>query len=136
MMIMIVALFVSSRLTNIYIIDLFDSKAFNEKYLVVVNNDAWLWHKRLGHANMHMISNLSYPDLVKGLLKLKYEKDLVCEACVTEKHLKSSFHCKNIISTSRSFDLSHMDLFGPMSILSLEGKTYCFVIVDDYSRFS
>ena len=29
-----------------------------------------------------------------------------------------------------------MDLFGPSSTLSLGGKTYCFVIDDDYSRFT
>ena len=54
-----VALFASSRLNNIYTVDLFDSNAFNEICLVVVNNDTWLWHKRLGHANMYMISKLS-----------------------------------------------------------------------------
>ena len=29
-----------------------------------------------------------------------------------------------------------MDLFGPSNTLSLGGKAYCFVIVDDYSRFT
>ena len=29
-----------------------------------------------------------------------------------------------------------MDLFGPSSTLSLGRKTYCFVIDDDYSRFT
>ena len=28
-----------------------------------------------------------------------------------------------------------MDLFGPVSTTSLRGKSYCFVIVDDFSRF-
>ena len=29
-----------------------------------------------------------------------------------------------------------MDLFGPSRIQSLDGKSYAFVIVDDYSRFT
>ena len=62
-----VALFVGSRFNNIHVVDLFDSKAFNEKCLVVVNNDVWLWHKRLRHASMHMILKLNKHDLVKGL---------------------------------------------------------------------
>ena len=83
-----VALFTGFRLNNVCIVDLFDSKAFNVKCLVVVNNDTWLWYKKLGHASMHMISKLSKHDLVKGSPKLKYEKDIVCKACVMRKHSK------------------------------------------------
>ncbi|KAI3784192.1 hypothetical protein L1987_43286 [Smallanthus sonchifolius] len=31
---------------------------------------------------------------------------------------------------------SNMDLFGPISIRSIGGKSYCLVVTDDYSRFS
>ena len=64
------ALFVGSRHNNIYVVDLYDSKAFNEKCLVSVNDDTWLRHRRLGHASMHTISKLSKKNLVKGLPKL------------------------------------------------------------------
>ncbi|GKC44167.1 putative ribonuclease H-like domain-containing protein [Tanacetum coccineum] len=30
----------------------------------------------------------------------------------------------------------HMDLFGPTSVRSINHKTYCLVVTDDYSRFS
>ena len=88
-----VALFVGSRLNNIYVIDLFDSKSFNEKCLVVVNNDVWLWHEILGHTSMHMISKLNNHDLINGLPKLKYEKDLLLSMS-HGKHSKSSCHYK------------------------------------------
>ena len=42
------ALFVGSRHNNIYIVDLFDSKAFNEKCIVSINDDTWLWYRQLG----------------------------------------------------------------------------------------
>ena len=38
------ALFVDSRHNNIYVVDLYNSKALNEKFLVSVNHDTWLWH--------------------------------------------------------------------------------------------
>ena len=60
----------------------------------------------------------------------------MCDACVKGKHQKSSFQSKNLISTTRPLELLHMDLFGPSNTLSLGGKAYCFVIVDDYSRFT
>ena len=69
---------------------------------------------------MHTISKLCKNDLVKGLSKFKFKKDLICDACVKEKNTKSSFHTKNIISTS--LELLHMDLFGPTSTLSLGRK--------------
>ena len=36
------ASFVGSRHNNIYVVDLNDSKAFNEKCLISVNDDTWL----------------------------------------------------------------------------------------------
>ena len=116
------ALFVGSRRNNIYVVDLCDSKAFNEKCLASVNDDTWLCHRRLGYASMHTISKLSKKNLVKGLPKLAYQKDLICDACVKGKHQKSSFQSKNLISTTRPLELLHMDLFGPSSTLSLGGK--------------
>ena len=83
------ALFMCSRNNNIYVVDLCDSKAFNEKCLVSVNDDIWLWHRQLGHASMHTISKLSKKNLVKSFPKLAYQKDLIFDACVKGKHQKS-----------------------------------------------
>ena len=41
-----------------------------------------------------------------------------------------------MVSTSRPLELFHIDLFGLMNVLSMGGKSYGFVIVDDYSRFT
>jgi transposase InsO family protein len=38
--------------------------------------------------------------------------------------------------TERPLELLHMDLFGPIAYISIGGSKYCFVIVDDYSRFT
>ena len=98
---------------------MYDSKAFNEKCLVSVNDDTWLWHRRVRHVSMHTISKLSKKNLVKGLSKLAYQKDLMCDACVKRKDQKSSFQSKNLISTTRPLELLHMDLFGPSNTLSM-----------------
>ncbi|KAI3735624.1 hypothetical protein L6452_15131 [Arctium lappa] len=39
----------------------------------------------------------------------------------------------NLLSVSQ---LLHMDLFGPTNVMSIGKKSYCLVIVDDYSRFT
>ena len=40
-----------------------------------------------------------------------------------------------MMSTSKAFELLHMDLFGPAQYTSIGGNKYGFVIVDDYTRY-
>ena len=40
------------------------------------------------------------------------------------------------MSTSKAFELLHMDLFGPTTYSSIGGYKYGFVIVDDYTRYT
>ena len=63
-------------------------------------------------------------------------RDKFCDACKLGKKHKSSFNSKNCVSTSRPLQLIHLDLFGPSQVTSMGGMSYCFVIVDDYSRFT
>ena len=37
------------------------------------------------------------------------------------------------MSTSKAFELLHMDLFGPTQYTSIGGNKYGFMIVDDYT---
>ena len=68
--------------------------------------------------------------------KIKFEKDKLCDACKKGKQVKSSFHSKNVISTSKPLELLHMDLFGPSRTKSFGGNYYALVIDDDYSRYT
>jgi len=79
---------------------------------------------------MKTISKLSKLDLVRGLPKLSYDKDNIWEACIKGKHVKSSFHPINIISTNKPLELLHIDLFCPIQTVCLSRKRYGFVIVD------
>ena len=74
-------------------------------------------------------------DLVIRLPKLNFNKDKICDACQFGKQVRSSFKPKNLVSTSRPLKLLHIDLFGPMDVISMGDKSYGFVIVDDFSRF-
>ena len=59
-----------------YIIDLNDCPT-NDKCFSALHDNSWLWHRRLGHARMHLISNISKNSLVRGLLNFKFEKDKI-----------------------------------------------------------
>ncbi|WRX13934.1 GAG-pre-integrase domain - like 5 [Theobroma cacao] len=98
--------------------------------------DSWLWHRRLGHPKMHTISKPLRKDLVVVLPKISFENDKVCDASQFGKQVRSSFKSKKVVSTSSSLELLHVDLFGPIIVASLGGKSHGFVIVDDYSRYT
>ena len=95
-----------------------------------------LWHKRLGHASLSLLNKLVAKDLVVGLPSIKYNDVKVCDACVRGKQVRNSFKLKKTVSTNRPLELLHMDLCGPMKIMSRGGKRYVLVLVDDYSRFT
>ncbi|KAI3771618.1 hypothetical protein L6452_02784 [Arctium lappa] len=52
------------------------------------------------------------------------------------KQHKTSYKSTEINSISSPIQLLHMDLFGPTNVMSIGKKTYCLVIVDDFSRFT
>ena len=72
---------IGKRINNIYMIDLEDKPYIDSKCLVSVNDDFWIWHKRFTHASMHLIDKLSKNDFVVGLVKVKYVKNKICNAC-------------------------------------------------------
>ncbi|GKA29372.1 putative ribonuclease H-like domain-containing protein [Tanacetum coccineum] len=72
-----------------------------------------LWHRRLGHINFKTMNKLVRGNLVRGLPSKLFENDHTCVACQKGKQHKASF-----------------------SIRSINKKTYCLVVTDDFSRFS
>ncbi|WVZ83618.1 LOW QUALITY PROTEIN: hypothetical protein U9M48_030746 [Paspalum notatum var. saurae] len=96
--------------------------------------DIWKWHRRLGHLSFDLLVRLSSMGLIRGLPKLKAEKDLVCHPCRHGKMVAGSHAPVNQVMTSYPGDLLHMDTVGPAR--SVSRKWYVLVIVDDFSRFS
>ena len=43
---------------------------------------------------------------------------------------------KSMMSTSKAFELVHIDLFGPTTYTSIGGNKYGFVIMDDFTRYT
>ncbi|GJR15962.1 putative RNA-directed DNA polymerase [Tanacetum coccineum] len=94
------------------------------------------WHRRLGHVNFKNLNKLVKGNLVRGLPSKIFQNDHTCVACQKRKQQKASCKAKSVRSISQPLQILHMDLFGPTSVRSLNHKTYCLVITDDFSRFS
>ncbi|WVZ75786.1 LOW QUALITY PROTEIN: hypothetical protein U9M48_023817 [Paspalum notatum var. saurae] len=98
--------------------------------------DIWKWHRRLGHLSFDLLVRLSSMGLIRGLPKLKAEKDLVCHPCRHGKMVAASHTPVSQVMTSYPGELLHMDTVGPARVASVSGKWYVLVVVDDFSRFS
>ncbi|GJZ71077.1 integrase, catalytic region, zinc finger, CCHC-type containing protein [Tanacetum coccineum] len=59
-------------------------------------NKSWLWHRRLNHLNFGTLNDLARKDLVRGLPRLKFEKDHLCSACQLGKSRKATHKPKTI----------------------------------------
>ena len=94
------------------------------------------WHSRLGHLSFDLLSHLSRLDLIRGLPRLKYERDLVCVPCRHGKMVTTPHPPLTAVMTDRPSELLHMDLVGPARVRSVGQKWYVLVVVDDYSRYA
>ena len=98
--------------------------------------ESWLWHKKLSRLNFKAMNLLVKKNLVRGLPKAEFTKDGLCDACQKRKQRKASFKSKTESSIDEPLQLLHMDLFGPINIMSISKEKYCLFIVDDFTGFS
>ncbi|GJZ94996.1 putative ribonuclease H-like domain-containing protein [Tanacetum coccineum] len=133
-----VDLLTGSRGDNLYTLSLGNMMASSPICLLskASKTKSWLWHRRLSHLNFGSINHLARHGLVRGLPKLKFEKDHLCSACALGKSSKKPHKPKSEDTNQEKLYLLHMDLCGPMRVASVSGKKYILVIVDDYSRFT
>ncbi|GJV55796.1 retrovirus-related pol polyprotein from transposon TNT 1-94 [Tanacetum coccineum] len=97
-------------------------------------------------SNTCYVWNLEGDDLLMGSqdsnlytisISEKMTFSLVClmsRATSTKSCKKASLPPKLVPSTDSKLELLHMDFCGPIRVVSINGKKYILVIVDDYSR--
>jgi hypothetical protein len=73
----------------------------------------WLWHRRIAHIGMSQLKKAFKRGMVVGVKDVTFDKNKLCSACQAGKQFASSHPMKAYLSTSRSLELLHMDLFGP-----------------------
>jgi hypothetical protein len=75
-----------------------------------VSVELWKLHRRLGHLSFDLLSRLSGLDLVQGLPKLKYQKDLGCAPCWHGKMIATSHQPLTAVMIERPCEMFHMDM--------------------------
>nr|GEZ60627.1 putative ribonuclease H-like domain-containing protein [Tanacetum cinerariifolium] len=92
-----VDLLIGSQGNNLYTLSLQDMMASSPICLLskASKTKSWLWHHRLSHLNFGAINHLSRQGLVRGLPKLKFEKDHHYSACAMGKSTKKTYKPKS-----------------------------------------
>ncbi|GJT36842.1 putative ribonuclease H-like domain-containing protein [Tanacetum coccineum] len=105
-------------------------------YANATSDESKLWHRRLGHVNFKNINKLVKGHLVRGLPSKVFVNDYTCVAYKKGKQHKASCKAKLERTIKKPLELLHMDLFGHVSVESINKKKYCLVVTDNFSRFS
>lgn len=93
-----------------------------------------VWHRRLGHLNR--VSMKLLRDKHACGMEFDDPDDRPCEVCLKGKQTRQPFSTKmkNERRASRSLELVHSDVCGPMEKTSIGGSRYFIQFIDDYSR--
>ncbi|GJR39122.1 retrovirus-related pol polyprotein from transposon TNT 1-94 [Tanacetum coccineum] len=112
-----VELIKGSRDSNLYTISIEDMLKSSPIFLLskASKNKSWLWHRRLNHLNFGTINDLARKDLVRGLPRLKFEKDHLWSTCQLGKSKKHTHKPKTENTNLEVLNTLHMDLCGPIS---------------------
>ncbi|KAJ9535822.1 hypothetical protein OSB04_un001023 [Centaurea solstitialis] len=127
------------RKDNVYCLDLEDVSSKSSLNCLLSKaslSESSLWHRRMCHMNFKNMNKLVKGNLVRGLPTKEFSCDDHCVSCLKGKQHKSTHKSKEVNTISAPLQLLHMDLFGPTNVMSIGKKSYCLVIVDDYSRFT
>ncbi|GJQ90657.1 retrovirus-related pol polyprotein from transposon TNT 1-94 [Tanacetum coccineum] len=132
-----VELIKGSRGSNIYTISVEDMMKSSLICLLskASKNKSWLWHHRLNHVNFGTINDLAKKNLVRGLPRLKFEKDHICSACQLGKSKKHTHSPKTENTNLEVLNTLHMDLCGPMQFVN-QILTQYYEIVDIFHQTS
>ena len=88
------------------------------------------WHRRLGHAGISTISEMSRKGMVEGL---SITRDMnipgQCEDCILGKHAARPYD-EEVILEEDILEHIHIDMWGPASVRSVGGALYLMVLVD------
>ncbi|XP_019227530.1 PREDICTED: uncharacterized protein LOC109208834 [Nicotiana attenuata] len=94
------------------------------------SNDIELWHRRLGHVSATVLKKLFSTNAQDISAKID-----LCTKCPCAKQTRQPFPISSI-KTTASFELVHMDVWGPYKIPTMDGNRFFLTVVDDFSRMT
>ena len=78
-------LFTGRRKNNLYEINLSDLSDQNVTCLITTDDERDIWHKKLDHLSLKYFSKIASKNLVRGLPKISWKSNHLCESCQHSK---------------------------------------------------
>ena len=111
----------------------------SEPYTFVTNKEvtqSWeTWHCCFGHIGYSGLKRLFQKGLVHGFAVDERTPKPDCPTCTEAKQAKEPFPHFALHRRKEPGALTHMDLWGPMSIEAIEGERYFLSLTDDAKRY-
>jgi hypothetical protein len=104
------------------------SSAFSALSIKAPSTDAW--HYRHGHPSQPRLALLN--PLISNVCS---NSNNICAVCPLAKQDKLPFLVSHTCTKS-PFDIIHCDIWGPLSVNTINGSRFFLTIVDDFSRFT
>jgi hypothetical protein len=82
--------------------------------LVRTRDGAWWSHAWFGHTGLTTLRSMGKKEMVHGLPVMEQNEQL-CESCLAGKHRRAPFPHQASLCTTKSLELLHGDLCGPVS---------------------
>ena len=116
-----------------------EEKGTDYAFLSKSLESAETWHRRFCHAGYEALAKIADGNLVKGMnvsgAKFRERIETVCEPCLFGKQTKLPFP-ESESRTKEPLELVHMDVCGPLPVMSTGGSKYFCTFLDDYSKLS
>lgn len=122
---------------GLYVVNLTqDIQDTNLNVLMTKEDNALVWHRKLGHlgsTNMKKLVNISDGMNLTG--KDFKILDNICETCLKAKQTRKPFK-EERNRASRPLELIHSDVCGPIEPTTWDGSKYFITFLDDYTHFT
>ena len=73
---------------------------------------------------------------MRGLPHLEFKQNVMCEVCRKREVKKVSHRRNDMFNISEPPQLIHIDLVGPINVVSMLRKREALVMVDDHSKYT
>ena len=115
-----------TRMDNCYVIRECQDVPEHARAAKATDKDLTLWHKRLGHANYEAVKKTISAECIHTTASTMP----LCESCFLGKSHRLPYK-GSLRQSTQPGEVVFTDVLGPINVMSLGGKSYACVFVDD-----
>jgi hypothetical protein len=97
------------------------SEIGNEKCCLGMEDEIWLWHRRMCHIHFDNLVKVSKREAVREMPQITKPTNTFCKHCQQGKQTKTRFK-SNEYSMTRPMKIVHIDLVGPTTTKGLKAE--------------